>query len=155
MHEPLSRIGCVRIERTQHYKCGAVFSVDIRVAGRRIYHLGSADFLEGMMDRNVDLLLMCVAGWTTTERFAPRAMGSFRPGSVLLSHWDAFISPMERGAHALPAMRMPSLVDKLTAIDPSVKVGNEGRMPTRTLCTSAPSPQTAPRMPKVPPSITP
>ncbi len=109
--------------RTQHYKCGAVFSVDIRVAGRRIYHLGSADFLEGMMERNVDLLLMCVAGWTTTQRFAPRVMGSFRPGALLLSHWDDFFSPMEKGAHPLPAMKLPSLVDRLTAIDPSVKVG--------------------------------
>jgi L-ascorbate metabolism protein UlaG (beta-lactamase superfamily) len=109
--------------RTQHYKCGAVFSVDIRVAGRRIYHLGSADFLEGMMERNVDLLLMCVAGWTTTERFAPRVMGAFRPESILLSHWDNFFSPMEHGAHALPAMKMPNLVDRLTAIDPSVNVG--------------------------------
>ena len=109
--------------RTPHYKCGAVFSVDIRVAGRRIYHLGSADFLEGMTERNVDLLLMCVAGWTTTERFVPRVMGAFRPESVLLSHWDNFFSPMERGAHSLPAMKLPSLVERLNSVDPSVHIG--------------------------------
>lgn len=107
----------------RHYKCGAVFGVDVRVAGRRIYHLGSADLLDGIPERDVDLLLMCVAGWTTTERFPQRVMGAFRPRAILLSHWDDFFRPIERGVRALPAMRMPTLVDRLTAIDPSVALG--------------------------------
>ncbi len=108
---------------TTHYRCGAVFGVDVRVAGRRIYHLGSADLLDGWPERDVDLLLLCVAGWTTTERFVPRVMSALRPGAILLSHWDNFFSPMDRGATPLPAMRMPRLVDGLTAIDPSVAIG--------------------------------
>lgn len=109
--------------RPQGYRCGAVFGVDVRVAGRRIYHLGSADLLDGYPERDVDLLLMCVAGWTTTERFAQRVMGSLRPGAILLSHWDNFFSPMRSGASLLPAMRMPRLVDQLGAIDPSTTIG--------------------------------
>ncbi|MBW2464854.1 MAG: MBL fold metallo-hydrolase [Deltaproteobacteria bacterium] len=109
--------------RTTGYRCGAVFGVDIRVAGRRIYHLGSADLLDGHPDRDVDLLLMCVAGWTTTERFCPRVMGSLRPGAILLSHWDDFFRPLTEPARALPAMRMGRLVDGLTAVDPSVQIG--------------------------------
>ncbi|MEZ4337124.1 MAG: MBL fold metallo-hydrolase [Sandaracinaceae bacterium] len=108
---------------TPGYRCGAVFGVDIRVAGRRLYHLGSADLLDGWPERDVDLLLMCVAGWTTTERFTQRVMGALRPGAILLSHWDNFFFPMDRGAIALPAMRMPKLVDALTAVDPSVRIG--------------------------------
>jgi L-ascorbate metabolism protein UlaG (beta-lactamase superfamily) len=108
---------------THQYKCGAVFGVDVRVAGRRIYHLGSADLVDGAPEAGVDLLLMCVAGWTTTERFAPRVMSALRPGAVLLSHWDDFFSPMDRGARALPAMQMPRLVDRLVALEPSTKVG--------------------------------
>jgi L-ascorbate metabolism protein UlaG (beta-lactamase superfamily) len=109
--------------RTSGYRCGAVFGVDIRVAGKRIYHLGSADLLDGLPPRNVDLLLMCVAGWTTTPRFAPRVMAGLRPGAVLLSHWDNFFRPLADGARALPGMRMPRLVDELTAIDPSIRIG--------------------------------
>ena len=109
--------------RTGEYRCGAVFGVDIRVAGKRIYHLGSADLLEANPERDVDLLLLCVAGWNTTSRYAPRVMSALRPGSVLLSHWDNFFSPMSEGARALPAMQMPRLVDSLTAVDPSVRVG--------------------------------
>ena len=109
--------------RTEHYRCGAVFGVDIRVAGKRIYHLGSADLLEAHPERDVDLLLLCVAGWTTTPRFVPRVMGALRPGAVLLSHWDNFFTPMSAGAKPLPAMQMPRLVDGLTAIEPSVRIG--------------------------------
>ena len=109
--------------RTEAYKCGAVFGVDIRVAGKRIYHLGSADLLDGLPGRGVDLLLACVAGWTTTPRFAPRVMSQLAPGAVLLSHWDDFFRPLGEGAHMLPAMAMPKLVDRLSAIDPSIRVG--------------------------------
>lgn len=109
--------------RVGGYRCGAVFGVDIRVAGKRIYHLGSADLLDARPTAGVDLLLMCVAGWTTTARFAPRVMAALSPGAVLLSHWDNFFRPMEDGARALPAMRMPRLVDALTALEPSIRVG--------------------------------
>lgn len=109
--------------RTDRYRCGAVFGVDIRVAGRRVYHMGSADLLDDEPAPDVDLLLMCVAGWTTTERFCPRVMSALRPGAILLSHWDDFFRPMADGARALPAMRMPRLVDGLTAQDPSARIG--------------------------------
>lgn len=105
------------------YRCGAVFSVDVRVAGRRIYHLGSADLVDANPEAGADLLLCCVAGWTTTARFAPRVMGALRPGAVLLSHWDDFFSPLSAGAKPLPAMKMPKLVELLTREDPSVRVG--------------------------------
>ena len=106
-----------------HYRCGAVFSVDIRVAGRRLYHLGSADLVEDATTRGVDLLLLCVAGWTTTRRFVPRVARALDPGAVLLSHWDDFFSPLERPARMLPGMRMPRLVDELTQEARGVRVG--------------------------------
>ena len=119
--------------RTHGYRCGAVFSVDVRVAGRRIYHLGSADLIDENTERDVDLLLMCVAGWTTTRRFSERVLGRLRPDAILLSHWDNFFSPVEHGAKMLPAMQMPRLLDRLTAIDPSVRIGTVGLMDELTL----------------------
>lgn len=105
------------------YRCGAVFSVDVRAFGKRIYHLGSADLVDSRPEPGVDLLLCCVAGWTTTARFAPRVMGALRPGAILLSHWDDFFSPLARGARMLPAMKMPRLVESLSALDRSVRIG--------------------------------
>ena len=109
--------------RAHRYRCGAVFGVDIRVAGLRLYHLGSANLLDAHGTPDVDLLLMCVAGWTTTARFPARVLGAFTPRAILLSHWDDFFSPMERGAHPLPAIALPRLVDALAAADPSVRLG--------------------------------
>jgi L-ascorbate metabolism protein UlaG (beta-lactamase superfamily) len=109
--------------RTHRYRCGAVFGVELRVADKTLYHLGSADLLDARAPRNIDLLLMCVAGWTTTPRFTDRVMRAFTPRAILLSHWDNFLSPMSEGARMLPAMQLPRLVEGLTRVDPSVRIG--------------------------------
>ncbi|MDB4931353.1 MAG: hypothetical protein JWM10_3837 [Myxococcaceae bacterium] len=109
--------------RTEQYRCGAVFGVELRVAGKTLYHLGSADLLDVRAPRDVDLLMMCVAGWTTTPRFTDRVMKAFTPRAIVLSHWDDFLSPMSAGAKMLPAMQLPRLVEGLTRVDPSVRLG--------------------------------
>ena len=73
--------------------------------------------------RDVDLLLMCVAGWTTTARFPDRVMRAFTPRAIVLSHWDNFFAPMSAGAQMLPAMQLPRLVEGLTRVDPTVRLG--------------------------------
>jgi L-ascorbate metabolism protein UlaG (beta-lactamase superfamily) len=105
------------------YRCGAVFSVDVRVGGRRVYHLGSADLVEAQIEPGVDLLLCCVAGWNSTSRFPTRVMRAVDPAAVLLSHWDNFFLPLAAGAVTLPAMQMPRLVEALMKEDRSLRVG--------------------------------
>jgi L-ascorbate metabolism protein UlaG (beta-lactamase superfamily) len=118
-------IDCDQVPHTMSgYRCGAVFGVVIEVAGRRIFHAGSANLDDGApTDGGVDLLLLCVAGWHTTDRFPERVLRAVSPGSVLLSHWDNFFRPLEHGAHALPAIRFGGLVEQLHAADPSARVG--------------------------------
>jgi L-ascorbate metabolism protein UlaG (beta-lactamase superfamily) len=110
--------------RVEAYRCGAVFGVEIRVAGRTIYHMGSAELVDAQVAvRRVDLLLMCVAGWTSTRRLPERAAACFSPGAVLLSHWDDFLRPIEAPARALPAMQLPRLVERLTRAANGARVG--------------------------------
>ncbi len=109
--------------RAHRYRCGAVFGVEIRVGGLTLYHLGSANLLDGHGVPGVDLLLLCVAGWTTTPRFVERVLGAFAPRAILLSHWDDFFSPMARGARPLPAIALPRLVDALAATEPGLELG--------------------------------
>jgi L-ascorbate metabolism protein UlaG (beta-lactamase superfamily) len=110
--------------RTEAYKCGAVFGVEIRVAGRTLYHLGSAELIDANVDvKNVDLLLMCVAGWTTSRDFPERVGHRLAPGAVLLSHWDDFFRRIDRPARLLPAMQMPRLVDRLARASGGARVG--------------------------------
>jgi L-ascorbate metabolism protein UlaG (beta-lactamase superfamily) len=110
--------------RASAYRCGAVFGVEIRVAGRTIYHMGSADLVDANVSvRHVDLLLMCVAGWTSSRDLPERAAARLAPGAVLLSHWDDFLRPIGAPARALPAMQMPRLVERLARAAPGVKLG--------------------------------
>jgi L-ascorbate metabolism protein UlaG (beta-lactamase superfamily) len=110
--------------RVGGYRCGAVFGVEIRVGGRTLYHVGSAEIVDANVPAmHVDLLLMCVAGWTSSHDLPERVMHRFAPGAVLLSHWDNFFRPIERPARPLPAMQMPRLVERLTRVAKGVKIG--------------------------------
>lgn len=110
--------------RAEAYRCGAVFGVEIRVAGRTLYHMGSAELVEANVKvRNVDLLLLCVAGWTASPRLPERVAHTLAPAAVLLSHWDDFLRPLDQPMRALPAMRLPQLVERLGFAAPSVRTG--------------------------------
>jgi L-ascorbate metabolism protein UlaG (beta-lactamase superfamily) len=112
--------------RLHHYKCGAVFGVEIRVAGRTLFHLGSAEIVEQSLSKmargDVDLLLCCVAGWTKGERFPERAVKALSPRSILLSHWDDFFRPLDEKVRALPAVGLPRLVDRLSAASRDARI---------------------------------
>ena len=112
--------------QAQRYRCGAVFGVEISAAGRTIFYLGSAELVEsGLREgpREVDLLLLCVAGWTTSRDLPERAARAFSPRAVLLSHWDDFLRPLDRPVRALPAMRMPALVERLGRASRDLRIG--------------------------------
>ena len=110
--------------RAEAYRCGAVFGVEVRVAGRTLYHLGSAELVDANVAvKNLDLLLMCVAGWTTSRELPERVGHRFAPGAVLLSHWDDFTRAIDKPARLLPAMQLPRLVDRLARASGGSKVG--------------------------------
>lgn len=110
--------------RVEAYRCGAVFGVEIRVAGKTLYHLGSAELVDASVDvRNVDLLLLCVAGWTSSKDLPERIAATLSPGAVLLSHWDDFLRPLAVPTRMLPAMQLPRLVDRLTHANRGVRIG--------------------------------
>lgn len=110
--------------RTERYRCGAVLRVEIEVFGRTIVHLGSAELVErAAPPGNIDLLLLCVAGWQSSERFPERVARALDPEVVLLSHWDNFFKPLDQPAVLLPAMGVQKLSDRLTRVARDAKVG--------------------------------
>lgn len=110
--------------KTGDYRCGAVFRVEMQVAGRTIVHLGSAELTSGgVIPRDVDLLLLCVAGWRSTPDLPERIMRSLSPQRVLLSHWDNFFLPIDRPAQALPAVGMMHLAERLARLSRDVRIG--------------------------------
>ncbi|MBK8251305.1 MAG: MBL fold metallo-hydrolase [Polyangiaceae bacterium] len=110
--------------RTEKYRCGSVFRIEITVFGKTIVHLGSAELVErASPPNNIDLLLLCVAGWQSSERFPERVARALNPANVLLSHWDNFFKPLDQPAVMLPAMGVQKLCDRITSIATSSRVG--------------------------------
>jgi L-ascorbate metabolism protein UlaG (beta-lactamase superfamily) len=110
--------------RASGYRCGAVFRLEIEAAGRKIVHVGSAELLpSASAPRHVDLLLFCVAGWRSGRDVPERVMRALEPEAVLLSHWDDFFRPMERGAVALPAVGLAPLADRLARASRDARIG--------------------------------
>jgi L-ascorbate metabolism protein UlaG (beta-lactamase superfamily) len=109
--------------RITAFKCGAVFSLEIKVAGRTIIHVGSAELTDSVRSSNVDLALACVAGWTKGERVPERFVRALSPRAILLSHWDDFFRPLDEPARILPAMKLDAFVDRLSAGARDVKIG--------------------------------
>jgi L-ascorbate metabolism protein UlaG (beta-lactamase superfamily) len=110
--------------RTERYRCGAVFAVEIRVAGRTLVHLGSAELATSPFEaREPELVLLCTAGWQSSPDLPERVARALSPRAVLLSHWDDFFRPLEKGARMLPAMGVPRLVDRLSRATREAKIG--------------------------------
>lgn len=117
---------CDRVPlRIDRFRCGAVFAVEIRVASRTLVHLGSAELAtgSGLTAKEPDLVMLCVAGWTSSPDLPERVVRALSPRAVLLSHWDNFFLPIDQPARALPAVKMPRLAERLRRASRDVKVG--------------------------------
>lgn len=110
--------------RAERYRCGAVFAVEIAVAGRTIVHLGSAELASTpFAAKEPDLLLLCTAGWQSSPDLPERVTRALSPRAILLSHWDDFFRPIDRPARLLPAMQVPRLCDRLGRATREAKIG--------------------------------
>lgn len=79
-----------------HYRCGQVWGIHIRVAGRTFYHQGSANLIEdALLHRDVDYLLCGIAGRGYTPNFTPRILRALSPRTVIVHHHDNFFLPLE------------------------------------------------------------
>lgn len=108
--------------RGSEYRCGDVFSFLVEVAGRRIYHLGSADLVEDQIPaeaRGADLLLLCIAGRFATERFVPRALTALEPACVVPMHYDNFFRAAEKAMWLLPRTAFGRFVEDVRAVSTS------------------------------------
>ena len=110
--------------RVNGYRCGAVFGVEIRVAGRTLYHVGSAELVDANIPVEARRSPAHVRRRLDVDARFPRARGApLAPGAVLLSHWDNFLRPIHRPARVLPAMQLPRLVERLSTAARGVNIG--------------------------------
>ena len=80
----------------QAYRCGQVWGIYIEVAGMRLYHQGSADFVEAeLRDRNVDVFLCGISGRRFTPKYVRRIVGALAPQMIVPTHYDDFFRPLD------------------------------------------------------------
>lgn len=102
------------------YRCGEVFNFAIRVAGRKFYHLGSADLVDDLIPvgkDGVDVLLLCIAARFATPDFVPRVLRATQPRVVMPMHYDNFLRPLDRSMRLLPRTRFGQLIDDVEQFD--------------------------------------
>ena len=114
--------------RVEHFRCGAVFILDIEVGGRRLVHMGSAHLVDDTPCGETDLLMLCVAGWKTSRKFPERVARAFAPRAVILSHWDDFFRTLDRPARRLPGTALDKLAGRLRGQTSVTRVGTVALM---------------------------
>ena len=70
---------------------GPVYDFLIRWRGRSLFHAGSAQIVEQAVgDRQADVALLCLTGWTSTPRYFARVGNALHPRVVVPMHDDLF-----------------------------------------------------------------
>lgn len=83
----------------QAYRCGQVWGICIEVGGARLYHQGSADFIEDeIVDRGVDVFLCGISGRRFTPRYIERIVRALEPKLIVPTHYDNFFRPLDQPA---------------------------------------------------------
>lgn len=105
------------------YRCGQVWGLHLEVAGRTLYHLGSADLIEEAYTLGpVDLLLCCIAGRSVTRDFTQRMLSTFAPAALVPHHLDDFFRPVDAPMGLSLNIDVAGFVDDVHRCDPDVTV---------------------------------
>jgi len=98
----------------QRYRCGQVCGLHIEVAGTRIYHQGSADFVEDeIRDRGVDLFLCGISGRRFTPRYIERIVRALAPAQIIPTHYDDFFRPLDAPPRFSLNVNLTGFVDEV------------------------------------------
>ena len=100
----------------QAYRCGQVWGIYIEVAGIRLYHQGSADFLENELhDRNVDIFLCGISGRRFTPHYVDRIVKALAPKMIVPTHYDNFFLPLDEKAQFSFNVNLTGFADEVHA----------------------------------------
>lgn len=100
--------------RYRQLLCGLVLNWYIEIAGLRIVHVDSADFIEEeMLGHQADIVCLCAIGRQYRKDFVKRAMEILQPTYVMPCHWDWFFSPYHKEPRTLPSVNLPDMMAEI------------------------------------------
>jgi L-ascorbate metabolism protein UlaG (beta-lactamase superfamily) len=114
------------------YKCGAVWGIQIEVAGTRLYHQGSADLDDDeLRDLPVDVFLAGVAGRSVTPRYWERILPRLDPRLVVPTHYDDFFAPLGSDEKFVPRVRLADVPAEVAGVSRDARVAALPRIDRR------------------------
>lgn len=100
--------------RYRQLRHGLVLNWYIEIAGVRIVHIDSADFLEEELEGlQADVVCMCAIGRKYRKDYVKRAIEILRPRYILPCHWDWFFSPYFQEPRCLPAVDLQGMIQEI------------------------------------------
>jgi L-ascorbate metabolism protein UlaG (beta-lactamase superfamily) len=95
---------------------GLVLNWWVDVAGVRVVHVDSADFIEQELEgMRCDVLCLCAIGRHWRPGYTRIAIEMLQPTYVVACHWDWFGVPYEAHPLLLPGVDLPGFVDEIAA----------------------------------------
>lgn len=96
--------------------CGLVLNWYIEIAGLKVMHIDSADFIdEELKERNVDILCLCAIGRKHRPDYAKTAIELLQPKYVIPCHWDWLFTPYRAAARKFPFLDLLGFIDEIEA----------------------------------------
>jgi L-ascorbate metabolism protein UlaG (beta-lactamase superfamily) len=93
---------------------GLVLNWHVELAGVRVVHVDSADFIEEEMEGlQCDVLCLCAIGRKYRPDYTKTAISMLKPRLVIPCHWDSFFSHYDREPRCLPAVNLPGFMDEI------------------------------------------
>ena len=93
---------------------GQVLNWLVELAGVRIMHIDSADFIpEECAGIEVDVLCLCAIGRKYRPNYVSEAVSLFKPKWVIPCHWDWFFTPWGGKQLMLPGVNLPGMVAEI------------------------------------------
>ena len=93
---------------------GQVLNWSVQVAGLRILHIDSADYIdESLQGLRVDVLCLCAVGRQSRPSYTRTIIERVRPRWVIPCHWDTMMTPLESPPDLIPGVDLPGFLDEI------------------------------------------
>jgi L-ascorbate metabolism protein UlaG (beta-lactamase superfamily) len=100
--------------RYRELLCGLVLNWWLELAGHRIVHIDSADFIDDeLKEQQADILCLCAIGRHQRPNYVKTAVELLRPKYILPCHWDWFFSPFHAPARMLPGVDLKGFLREI------------------------------------------
>ncbi|MEM1347402.1 MAG: MBL fold metallo-hydrolase [Myxococcota bacterium] len=102
--------------RTRELRHGLVLNWYVELAGVRVVHVDSADFIEEeLAGITADVVCLCAIGRRYRPNYVADAVRLLKPKVIVPCHWDYFCTPYDAPPRLLPQVDLDGMVSEIHA----------------------------------------